>query len=107
MKPTHKNANIFPRFQSLKITNEKELIDFGAIRDDDCITHLFIDKNYQGKGLGKQLLKHLLALSHSKNVRLRASVNAVKFYEAQGFFATDSEKQTLGIRFVPMCYKCT
>ncbi len=89
-------------FETLKVIDNGKLIGFGAIRDRDYITHLFIGNSYQGTGLGKLLLVQLLKLSNSREVRLRASVNAVNFYESQGFRATDKEAQVNGIRFVPM-----
>lgn len=90
------------RFQRFKLTEHNQLIGFGAMRDHDYITHLFIDDDYQGTGLGKRLLHHLLKQSPSGEVRLRASVNAVNFYQAQGFEATAPESEVNGIRFVPM-----
>ena len=56
------------------------------------------------KGLGRRLLEHLLESTTSNEVWLRASVNAVTFYESQGFVATDSEAAMHGIRFVPMVW---
>jgi len=90
------------RFDTLKVIDNDKLIGFGAIRDKDYITHLFIDNLYQSAGLGKLLLVRLLNLSNREEVRLRASVNAVNFYESQGFKATEKEVQVNGIRFVPM-----
>ncbi len=90
------------RFESLKVMINGNLIGFGAIRDREYITHLFIDKSYQSSGLGKLLLAKLIKLSNREEVRLRASVNAVNFYESQGFKATDIEAQVNGIRFLPM-----
>ncbi len=92
------------RFQSVKVTLNNQLVGFGAIRDKGYITHLFVDVNHQGKGLGKLLLKHMLALSTGADVRLRASVNAVNFYKSQGFVTTGSEMEVSGLRFVPMVW---
>jgi len=90
------------RFDTLKVIENGKLIGFGAIRDKEYITHLFIENSYQGTGLGKSLLAQLLKLSNSEEVRLRSAVNAVNFYESQGFKATDKETQVNGIRFLPM-----
>ncbi|CAH6939259.1 N-acetyltransferase domain-containing protein [Vibrio chagasii] len=95
------------RFETLKVIDNGKLVGFGAIRDRDYITHLFIENSYQGTGLGKLLLEQLLKLSNYEDVRLRASVNAVNFYESQGFKATDKETQVNGIRFVPMSRSST
>ncbi|MBE4467428.1 GNAT family N-acetyltransferase [Vibrio parahaemolyticus] len=90
------------KFQNLKLIENNKVIGFAALRENDCITHLFIDTNFQNKGLGKLLLDNLLSLTESSEVRLRASVNAQNFYESQGFVATEGEQNVDGVRFVPM-----
>ncbi|WP_257886751.1 GNAT family N-acetyltransferase, partial [Vibrio parahaemolyticus] len=90
------------KFQNLKLIEDNKVIGFAALRENDYITHLFIDTNFQNKGLGKLLLDKLLSLTESSEVRLRASVNAQNFYESQGFVATEVEQNVDGVRFVPM-----
>ena len=91
-------------FKSFKAVDGDNIVGFGAIRNDDYITHLFVDKKTQGRGVGKLLLRRLLGLAASGEVRLRASVNAAGFYAAQGFIATGDESEVNGIRFVPMLW---
>lgn len=55
--------------------------------------------------MGKLILKNLLSLSNAREVRLRASVNAVKFYKSQSFIATGVEMEVGGIRYVPMIWQ--
>ncbi|ELB2200057.1 GNAT family N-acetyltransferase [Vibrio parahaemolyticus] len=90
------------KFQNLKLIENNQVIGFAALRENNCITHLFIDTNFQNKGLGKLLLNKLLSLTESSEVRLRASVNAQNFYQSQGFVATEGEQNIDGVRFVPM-----
>ncbi|MDG2784132.1 GNAT family N-acetyltransferase [Vibrio parahaemolyticus] len=90
------------KFQNLKLIENNKVIGFAALRENNCITHLFIDTNFQNKGLGKLLLNKLLSLTESSEVRLRASVNAQNFYQSQGFVATEGEQNIDGVRFVPM-----
>ncbi|MDN4694062.1 GNAT family N-acetyltransferase [Vibrio parahaemolyticus] len=71
-----------------------EVVGFVAIRDKEYITHLFVDVNYQGNGLGKLLLKHMLALSNGREVRLRTSVNATKFYKSQVFLPQTQKRKS-------------
>lgn len=93
------------RFQSFKVTNDDhEIVGFGAIRDHNYITHLFVDPPFQGRGLGQLILRHLLPKTGQDEVRLKSSINAVDFYESQGFVATGSEQVFNGIRFVPMIW---
>ncbi|HHC7102335.1 TPA: GNAT family N-acetyltransferase [Vibrio parahaemolyticus] len=72
------------KFQNLKLIENNKVIGFAALRENNCITHLFIDTNFQNKGLGKLLLDKLLSLTECSEVRLRASVNAQNFYKSQG-----------------------
>ncbi|MDN3685554.1 GNAT family N-acetyltransferase [Vibrio sinaloensis] len=48
------------------------------------------------------LLNHLLNQTDAREVSLRSSVNAVEFYNRNGFVATGEEAEFNGIRFVPM-----
>lgn len=91
-------------FNSVKVIDNNKIIGFGAIRDGNYITHVFVDGDYQGKGVGRALLKHLLQFISVNEVSLRASINAVGFYESQGFIATAEEADVGGIRFVPMSF---
>ncbi|SHF46089.1 Acetyltransferase (GNAT) family protein [Marinomonas polaris DSM 16579] len=91
------------RFQILKVVCTGEIVGFGALRDGNYLTHLFVSKSVQGQGIGKRLLNALLDTSEAKEISLRSSVNAVGFYESYGFEATGSEADFNGIRFVPMC----
>ncbi|GAK86805.1 putative acetyltransferase [Vibrio ponticus] len=104
IRPDVETALDLTRFQSFKVTTDNEIIGFGAIRDSDYITHLFIDTRSQKSGVGKRLLHHLLSRSSAKEVGLKSSVNAVGFYESQGFTVTDTEQSVKGIRYVPMSW---
>jgi predicted GNAT family N-acyltransferase len=90
------------RFQTLKVISAGEVIGFGALRDGNYLTHLFVSKSMQGQGVGKQLLSTLLNTTDTKEISLRSSINAVGFYESYGFEATGNEAEFNGIRFVPM-----
>ncbi|AWY01836.1 acetyltransferase [Marinomonas primoryensis] len=90
------------RFQTLKVIFAGEIIGFGALRDGNYLTHLFVSKSMQGQGVGKQLLSTLLNTTGTKEINLRSSINAVGFYESYGFEATGNEAEFNGIRFVPM-----
>ncbi len=58
----------------------------------------------QKSGVGTRLLRHLLSKSSAREGRLKSSVNAVGFYESQGFAVTDTEQNVKGIRYVPMSW---
>ncbi|MBW3696712.1 GNAT family N-acetyltransferase [Vibrio sp. T187] len=90
------------QFYALKIVSKNKVVGFGALRDGNYLTHLFISKEIQGSGMGKQLLAALLASTQEVQINLRSSVNAVSFYQSIGFVTTDKELEFNGIRFVPM-----
>jgi len=63
------------------------LVGFAEFYDDyiDCF---YIDHNYQGKGVGKMLLNHILNLAKSKNIevlKVDASITAKPFFEKFDF----------------------
>lgn len=89
-------------FCTLKVVIDKEIVGYGALRNGNYLTHLFISKHCQGKGIGKALLTRLLETSTESEIDLRSSVNAASFYENYGFNRIGEETEFNGIRFVPM-----
>ncbi|MGI9278308.1 MAG: GNAT family N-acetyltransferase [Endozoicomonas sp.] len=92
------------RFYTVKAMEENRIIGVAALRDKNYMTTLFVDKSYQNKGVGKGLLNHVLEHSEGESVSLRASINAISFYQHQGFEATGPEGNVKGVRFLPMTY---
>ena len=77
------------------------------IREDSHISLLFVDGNYQGKGIATRLVRAALnkCLEDDPSLKLvsvNSAPNSIKFYEKLGFVPTDSERLQNGIRFVPM-----
>ncbi|TOD59903.1 GNAT family N-acetyltransferase [Vibrio parahaemolyticus] len=90
------------KFSSIKAVSGGEVLGFAALRCGNYLTHLFVANSQQGSGLGRTLLNHLLNQTDAREVSLRSSVNAVGFYNRNGFVATGEEAEFNGIRFVPM-----
>ncbi|WP_394246646.1 GNAT family N-acetyltransferase [Vibrio profundi] len=90
------------RFTTLKLVVSNNIVGFGALREGNYLTHLFVSKELQGKGAGKRLLNALLDSTVSDHIDLRSSINAVDFYRGHGFEVTGDESEFNGIRFVPM-----
>jgi GNAT superfamily N-acetyltransferase len=89
-------------FKTVKATIDGQIVGYGALRNGNYLTHLFVSKNNQGDGVGKALLAVLLSGIGEIEINLRSSVNAVRFYEYNGFEVTGEEAEFNGIRFVPM-----
>jgi len=90
------------QFVALKICHQGKLVGFGAIRDGNYLTHLFVQSTNQGAGLGKKLLNTLISSSTSSEITLRSSANAVSFYQDNDFVITGDKAREQGIPFVPM-----
>ena len=63
---------------------------------------LFVDKDYQRKGIGRQLIQHILKQKDDKPITVNASPYGHEFYRKVGFVDTDGEHITNGIRYYPM-----
>lgn len=72
------------------------------------ISRLGVDKNFQGKGVGKELLKFALNLSLEQKekfgcigVLVDAKIDSVDFYKQYGFEEIDNTKGNLDVRPYP------
>ncbi len=90
------------RYLSVKAVSGGKLVGFAALRDNNYVMYLFVDKSTQGTGVGSQLLHFLLNTTDAKEINLRSSINAVGFYIRNGFKPSGDESEFNGIRFVPM-----
>jgi|SRR3989344_1164164 len=57
-------------------------------KDESRIRRLFVDNNYQGKGIGSRLFRKMERVCMERNpksIKIYASVNAVGFYESMGY----------------------
>jgi len=69
------------------------LLGFGVFGADANEVHaLFVDPVRGGQGIGQVLMQHLLAMAdREREVVLSASLNAVPFYQRQGFISVREE----------------
>jgi ribosomal-protein-alanine N-acetyltransferase len=52
------------------------------------VINIAVDKNYQGKGIGKKLLQYVIDNTEAEKIMLEVKVNniaAIKLYESMGF----------------------
>ena len=78
---------------------DNEIVGYADIQDDGYINHFFCHWMYQGKGIGKALMKELFANGEKKGIhRLysHTSITAKPFFEYFGF--KEVKKQQVTIR---------
>lgn len=80
-------------------TLDSEIVGYADIQDDGYIDHFFCHWNYQGKGIGKALMKKLITTGQKKGINRiysHASITAKPFFEHYGF--KEVKKQQVEIR---------
>ena len=98
------------RFASVDFANfvyEEAGIIYGyiAIKKPHHLYHLFVKASMHHRGLGTRLWQYVvetLSLNHAEVVMVRASLNAVPFYNKLGFEVTDTVNEKEGIQYQPM-----
>lgn len=85
----------------------KKLVGVLAIMDFCHVSLLFVDKEYQCRGIAKTLFAKALELCLQKNQELReitvnSSIYAVPIYKRLGFNITGEPATNNGITFIPM-----
>jgi ribosomal protein S18 acetylase RimI-like enzyme len=80
------------------------------VRSNNHISLLFVKKEYQGRGIARELLELTIEKCRQADNTIdefdvNSSPYAVKVYEKLGFTRVDDEKLVNGIRFIPMKLK--
>ncbi len=89
---------------------ESTLIGVGALRGNQHISLLFVQKEYHRQGVARRLFRNMLLQCQNSNPDQKAmTVNASPYgviaYEHLGFQKISEEQLRDGIRFTPMIYK--
>ncbi len=84
-----------------------ELIGVIEMKDFNHISLLFVTRERQRQGIGRQLLQVVLTIARQydpvlSEVDMHSSPNAVDAYERLGFQAVGPDKREHGICFIPM-----
>jgi predicted GNAT family N-acyltransferase len=100
-KRQHENKSILLAMNGNIITGMIE------IRDNTHISLLFVDKEYQRKGISRKLLDKSIAncLKHDQHLKkftVHASPYSIPAYERLGFNATSEMQEFNGIKYLPM-----
>ena len=69
------------------------------------IALFFVEREYQGRGIGKKLFQRMLGGVPVSRLTVNSSPFAVPIYHKLGFLDTDKEQTVNGLRFTPMAYK--
>lgn len=70
------------------------VVGYTDLQDDGLIDHFFCHHEYQGKGVGRALMNHVLELGRSRGVNRfysEVSITARPFYEHLGFRAVNEK----------------
>jgi GNAT superfamily N-acetyltransferase len=94
-------------YRALKAEIDNRLAGYVAWRNGDYLAQLYVDPAWQGRGIGTALLDRMVNEVTQARIKLRASLNAVSFYERYGFVQTGEVAEANNIRFVPMEYQVT
>ena len=77
----------------------------GLIATDRRKRHIslfFVDKDSQGKGIGKELMKVVINNNENSYITVNSSRYGVPIYEKLGFIKIEEEKEQDGLKFTPM-----
>ena len=86
---------------------QKEIAGMIEMRCDGHVALFFVDRRFQERGVGGELLRRALEICRRKNpevskVTVNSSPNAVVAYERLGFCRAGPERTEDQVRFVPM-----
>lgn len=90
--------------QFVYILDEK-IVGILTIKDKNQIFHLFVDKKYHKKGVAKKFWEFTKTSYEIKNMKVNASLYAIKVYECFGFEKEGEEKIFQELKYQPMIYK--
>jgi GNAT superfamily N-acetyltransferase len=82
------------------------LVGTAAIRPPSHLYYLFVDSQYQRRGIGRELWDHVSDwIASSGNhvpITVKSSLNAIAVYERFGFAITGPPEENHGVRYQPM-----
>lgn len=79
-----------------------KILGMAELKQGAHLAMLFVLPDWQGKGIATLLLEALLPKVRHAELTVRASLNSVSFYQAQGFRKTGAAAELAGLRYQPM-----
>ncbi|QUJ68970.1 GNAT family N-acetyltransferase [Photobacterium sp. GJ3] len=79
-----------------------QILGMAELKQGAHLAMLFVLPECQGRGIAKNLLNALLPHCRQPQLSVRASLNAVSFYEAVGFEKSGSPAELAGLRYQPL-----
>lgn len=93
-------------YQMMVAVDGSRVIGAGTIRNKNHLSLLFVDEEYQRKGIGKAILnglcRYLKEEEGERCMSLKAAPYAVEFYHKLGFYIVKPEEEYSGIRVTAM-----
>ena len=91
----------------LLATAQRKIIGIIEVRGNIHISLLFVDKQFQKRGIARELLRRTLRICVKEKpdlskITVNASPNSVRIYQRLGFRPAGSEQVKRGIRYTPM-----
>jgi len=81
---------------------EEKLVGVIATKDATHIALFFVDRKFQGQGIGRKLYNKIIELNNRGFFTVNSSPCAHEIYKHLGFVDTDTEQCINGLRFYPM-----
>lgn len=83
-----------------------EIMGMVELKEGRHVAMLFVAPGKQRHGVGRGLVREVLKHRRTHCVTVSASISSVPAYESFGFRATGPEKESEGLRYVPMSIEC-
>ena len=80
----------------------QEIVGIITTRERAHISLLFVRKDYQGRGISRDLLESLLDRTEKETLTVNSSPYALEIYKKLGFVIQENLQEKDGIKFIPM-----
>lgn len=101
----YENRVISENYEQYIYILDKKIVGLLTIKDKNQIFHLFVDSNYHKKGIAKKLWEFTKNSYVIENMKVNASLYAIKVYESFGFVKQGEEKLFKELRYQPMIHE--